>query len=168
MNSPTFITESPLRTARRFADAELARQATATEISWLYDHAFLWLRSLTSARHEIQQHIGKDRKSLARLKPPSGQNPSKEYLDAKNACDKRSMGRMHALQLIERRIEEIKVLVGPDAASAPLLGDLVEVLLSISSLADAGELESAADKAMFWAKRLTRLSKSNNTEEQAA
>lgn len=150
----TFLAESPMKTARRMAEADLGNRATAAEVQWLHANPLLWLRALVRIARDVENTIAKSHLALAALKPPAGVHPEPEYLEAKRAIDDRTLGRLHFKNIVDRRIEEVKAILGPGPIDRLMLGDLVEVFVSISTLADAGDLESAADKALFWAKRL--------------
>jgi hypothetical protein len=150
---PAFQKASPLREIREASDLELRGKASASEIQLLYANPLLWLRALQQLRRAVQNHMAKDRKNLAELKPTINTHASEEYLEAKAAVDRRSQGRLHVDSLAQRRIEEVKALLGPSPLSQLMAGDLIDVLSDIAQLADGGELEDAADKAWHWAKR---------------
>lgn len=155
MGSTTFLKASPLREVRDACDADLLNTATASQVQLLYDNPLLWLKALTTVRRQIQNHIAKDRKHLAPRRPAAGETQSQEYLQAKFELDRRTAHRLHVIEKVDIRSQEVKALLGPGPLSRMMVGDVVEVLVDIAQLADGGDLESAADKAWFWAKRLT-------------
>lgn len=160
-----FVHESPLTTARRAAEADLTGKATPGEVQWLNDNPLLWLRSLIRIRAEVRNHIAKDRRSIANLKPAAGTHPEGEYLRAKAELDQRSVGRLHFIQRVEGRIEDVKVIVGGrPLGDRMLIGDLVEIFASIADAVEDGDLRAAHDKARFWADRLAA-TRPSRTEE---
>lgn len=146
--------ESPLATARRYAEADIGKRATSTETKWLYEHPLLWLRVLTVIKAEVEAHIAKSRRDLVDLKPPAGVNPSQEYLRAKAEVDKRAQKRLHFTQLLNSRTEEVKALLGVHPLDRLMMSDIVEVLMDIAELAEAGDMAGVVDKADFWAERI--------------
>lgn len=160
MTTTAFITESPLRTARRYVDRSLRSASAPTEIAWLHANPIMWLRALQGIRNDINYHIGKDRAHLARLKPRPGEQPTAAYTEAKAETDSRTASRLHVIQIVERQINEVKALIGPEPLPPyVILGDLIAAFTDIAMLADAGDLAAAADKAMFHAKKLKRAAK---------
>lgn len=160
MTATAFITESPLRTARRYVDRSLRNASAPAEIAWLHANPLMWLRALQGVHRDIQYHIGKDRAYVGRLKPKPGEQPSPTYLEAKTEMETRSAARLHIFQIVERQIADVKALIGPGPLPPYLtLGDLIEVFTDIAMLADAGDLVAAADKAMFHAKKIKRAAK---------
>lgn len=149
---PTFRFESPLTTARRMAEQEIYGKASHSELAWLHEHVPLWLRALVRIRHEVESHIAKDRIDLAPLKPPAGKNADQKYLDAKAEFDKRTQRRLHFMQIVERRTEEVKAMLGP--LDKLMLGDIIEAFLDIEVLIQNEEHFDAASKASFWADML--------------
>lgn len=151
--SPVFLAESPLKTARRYADMELKRQARPPEIEWLYAHPLMWLRALTRIGRDIENHIAKDRASIVHLKPKDGVAAGPEYLTAKAAVDMRAGSRLHVAQLAKNRIEEVKAILGPEPAIGYVsIGHLIGLMLELAEMADEGDLAAASDKARFYAK----------------
>lgn len=148
-----FIAESPLATARRLADRDLKRAATAADLAWLHAHPLMWLRALQCISREIENHIAKDRAGVAHLKPGAGHSPTREWLAAKAEVDARTGRRLHYQQLVQRRAEEVKAILGPEPAAGYVsVGDLIALMTELSLMADEGDLAAAADKAMYWAK----------------
>lgn len=155
-----FIAESGLRRARRYVDAELLGKSEPADLAWLHHNPLLWLRALQCIRLETQNHIAKQRASIDHLKPASGKDPSQEYLDAKREVESKTTSRLHFIQLVERHIEEVKAIIGPQPFPRWLIvGDLIATFTEIAVLADSGELEAAADKANWHAKALKRMIK---------
>lgn len=158
--SREFIQESGLRRARRYVDADLRKEASTAELEWLYKNPLLWLRALQLVRYETHLHIAKDKRNLEPLKPMPGETPSNEFLLARRELEDKSRNRIHFLQLVNRHIEEVKALVGPQPIREWLIvGDLIAAFSEIAILADSGELEAAADKANYHAKRLKKLAR---------
>lgn len=149
---PTFRFESPLITARRYAEKEIHGEATNGQIQWLHENILLWLRALVRIRQEVESHIAKDRIDLAPLKPPAGRHPDQRYLDAKAECDKRTQKRLHFMQIVERRAEEVKAHLG--SANRVMLGDIIEAFLDIEVLIQNEDHYDAASKASHWADML--------------
>ncbi len=159
-SSPAFLRESPLATARRYVDRSLRGANSPAEIAWLHANPLMWLRALQGVHRDIQYHVGKDRAHLERLKPKPGEQPSPAYIDAKAELETRAAARLHVMQIAERRIAEVKALIGPGPLPPYLtVGDLIEVFTDIAMLADGGDLAAAADKAMFHAKKLKAAAK---------
>lgn len=155
VESVRFVSESPLRRARRYVDADLAGRASASELQWLHGNPVMWLRALECVQYDVEAHIAKNRRDLASLKPPGGRNPSQEYLDAKAEVDRRSQGRIHFRRILETRKQEVVALLG---TSRPVItGDMIEVLLRIASLIEEDDVVSARDFALAvadaWHKR---------------
>ena len=156
--SPMFLAESPLRTARRYADMDLKGAAQSGDIAWLHANPLMWLRALIRISRDIEVHIAKDRAGIAHLKPSGTGRTPPEWLAAKAGHDARTKGRMHFQQIVKTRIEEVKAILGPEPATGFLsVGDLIEVMEEIAEMADEGDLAAAADKARYharlWAKR---------------
>lgn len=152
---PDAVHEPPMRTARRYADAELGSHATEEETKWLYAHKLLWLRALAQIRRDVESHIAKDRRSLEPLKPPAGTHASSVYLRAKSAMEHRSIGRVHFLQVVDRRTEEVKSLLGPDPLDHRLVGDMIQAFERIADAIETDDLDGAHDLALSWSTRLS-------------
>ncbi len=144
-----FLAELPLRTARRLSDADLAGKATPGQLRWLHDHPVLWLRALHQAKQDVQHHIAKDRQDLGVPKPRAGERVSAEYLEAKAAHDRRSIGRIHFQRLVERRIAEVVTRVGADRVH--ITGDLVNTMVRLAQLLDDDDVQAARDLALYYA-----------------
>ena len=157
MEPVVFQHRSPLKDARRLADRELNQKATPSEVQWLYDNPMLWLRALRQIKQQIDTHIAKDRFSLSAHKPKNGTAPNGTYLIMKAEFDRRTRNRLHVASMVQARIDELKILIGPDQVPRPLYGDLIDVFAEIAASADGGDLEAAADQAWYWAKRLRLL-----------
>lgn len=151
MNS--FLTEAPLRQARRYANADLAERALPGQIRWLHEHPVLWLRALVEAELDLNEIIRKDTLRLKALRPASGE-PQRAYLDAKTLLEQTSSARKIAKRKIERRRADVVTLVGTDR---PLItGDLIHNLTVVLSLIEHDEPEQAADLLHYFIDRLTR------------
>lgn len=155
MEQVTFIKASPLREVREAADADIVHRATTQQVQLLYENPLLWLRALLQIRRQIQNHIAKDRRQLGARKPSPGEIATAEYLAAKAGMDERTARRLHVIELVNGRLEDVKVILGPTPPDPMIVGDVIEAFTDIAQLADGGELESAADKAWHWAKRLS-------------
>lgn len=149
-----FVKESPLSKAARYANEELRGRADGSQVSWLYENPLLWLRALVEMERSVNNAIAKSRLDLEPLKPIDGESASAEYLKAKAEIGAVTQGRLHFKGKVEARMNEVKSILGPEKIDRLMVADLIEVFLSISYAADSGELESAADQAMFWAKAL--------------
>lgn len=160
MSTTAFITESPLRTARRYVDAELRGTARPADIAWLHANPLMWLRALQHVARDVQNHTAKRRTNLAQLKPKPGEAPSVAYIEAKQEFETQNVARLHFAALVERRIDEVKAVIAPGPVPFYVtLGDLIEAFTDIATLADENDLAAAADKAMFHAKRLKKIAK---------
>lgn len=156
--SPPFTAPaaSPLAVARRYADADMRHQATPTELHWLHQHPLLWLRALVRMRHDTENHIAKDRLALTEKKPGPGE-AQHHWLRTKASLDRRTTARLHFIEKVKNRTEEVKALVGADSAlDAMLVGDVIADLLSLAQLAQAGDLRAVRDKSLFMAERWAR------------
>ncbi len=155
-----FLEETLLAKAKRYANDDLRGIATMDQMTWLRANPLLWLRGLSQMERIINNSIAKTRLDLARLKPGLGEAASGEYLKLKAEVGETTQKRLHFKGKVEERMEEVKSILGPDKIDRVMVGDLIQAFLSISYSADTGELEAAADQAMFWAKALaTRSSK---------
>jgi len=137
--------ESLLIRARFLAEAELKYKATIEEQRWLHEHPLLWLRVLIQLQTTVESHIAKDRLTLSSMKPARGEQASQRYLDEKIASDERIARRIHFINLVKRRKNEVIVLCGPNPV--PLLGDVIAVMTKIMMLIDNGNSASARDFA---------------------
>jgi hypothetical protein len=144
-----FLAEMPLRTARRYVDAELGGKATPAQVRWLHEHPVLWLRALHQVKQDVQHHIAKDRNDLGVSKPRAGERVSAEYLRAKEEHDRRSTGRIHFQRLVETRIAEVLTLVG--GGRVHITGDLVNTMVRLAQLIDDDDVQAARDLALYYA-----------------
>lgn len=153
----TFVKQAPLWNARRLADADLKQTITPAELSWLHANPLLWLRALVAIRTDIEAHITKDRLSLAALKPPSGTNPSPEYLAAKHESARRTVSRMHVHSRVVNRLAEVKSIYGEELKNLLPLGDVIVAFTTIADLLKVDDLDQAAAIAEAWIKKLDAL-----------
>jgi hypothetical protein len=146
---------SPLTIARRVVDRMLRDEATPSEVAYLYANPILWLRALNRVAEETKTHMAKARAAREHVKPGSGEAPSEEFKQLIADGARLRVARMHFLNLVEKQIEEVKTLCGPNRiADTLMVGDVVDVLVSIATLADIDDVQAVHDKALFWAKRL--------------
>ncbi|MFG3710816.1 hypothetical protein [Micromonospora sp. NPDC047730] len=158
--SPRFLAESRVRTARRYAEADIRGIARPAEVAWLYENPLMWLRALHRMHLDVQNRIAQDRKDLSQLKPGPGERVTSDYLNAKRDFDARARRRLHFQRLVEGRMDEVKALIDPRPIGPYLIiGDLVDAFTEISEMADAGDLAAAADKALYHARTLAQLKK---------
>lgn len=152
--TPQFLAVSPLRTARRHAEADLRDVILPASLTWLHDRPLLWLRALQRLERDAQTRTAKDRARVAHLKPVDGGQATAEYLLAKRELQARTAARLHWMAKVVERIEDVKALIGPQPAVGYLsVGDVVAALTEVAEMADEGDLAAAADTALFWAKR---------------
>lgn len=142
------VRATPYNIARRAAPAEVKGYATTEDIDWLYAHPLLWLRALIALRRRVENHIAKDRLSMTAHKPGSGANQA-EWLRAKHRHDIRIRDRLHFLDLVKERIEEVKPSVGSERADRMIVGDVIADMLDLAQIADEGDLDGAREKARF-------------------
>jgi hypothetical protein len=158
--APTIVTNGgfralpPLRIARRYADAELNGKATNAEVAWLYAYPLMWVRALQEIRHDIENHIGKQKLDLEPLKPELGRAPSAEFLKARRAVADQTMRRLHFLRIVDRRRAEVESLIGSDAIDRITAGELVTLFTRIAQMAEDDEMQSVIDMARHWAHKL--------------
>lgn len=152
-----FVKEPLITTVRRAAEAELSKKATASDVRLLHDHPLMWLRALSRICKEVDNHIAKDRLTLAGHKPASGTHASDAYLMLKAEVDKRSLGRLHFKAILDRRIEDVKSIIGPDPLNRLTVGDMIDTLLAIIEDAYEGDFDAVNDRARFWVERLSEM-----------
>ncbi len=139
--------DTPYNIARRYAEADLRADATTAETCWLHAHPLIWLRILTSIRREVETHIAKDKRSLSEHKPAAYEDQS-VWLRVKADYDSRARSRLHFLQKVKTRAEEVKSLISVEAAvDRMLVADVVEDLLDVAALAEQGDLDSIRQKS---------------------
>jgi hypothetical protein len=148
------LDESPLRIARRHVNAELQGKQTPAELRWLFEHPVLWLRALQQTRYEVYSHIGKDRTNIAHLKPGPGTHPSDEYLQAKRELDGRSAGRIHFMQVVDNRIQEVISIIGDNRPVTT--GELVSIFLELAQLIKEDDVQTAHDIALRYADQFAK------------
>jgi hypothetical protein len=148
--------ESPLVYARQLAQAELRSEITAQERGWLTNHPLLWLRALRGLRSETHDAIQRDREKFKAEWPQTRRIESAFHVaQAKQAS--LNARRLHFLKNASQRIGELSVVLGGDLASAPLIGEVVEMLLDIVELIDKGEVQGARRAAKRRAQHLVRV-----------
>lgn len=153
--SEEFTKEPLIKTVRRAAEVELSGKASSSDVQVLYDNPLMWLRALSMIRREINYHIAKDRLSLVEYKPVAGTHASDEYLKMKAEVDERSRRRLHFQNIVEKRLEDAKSILGPNIAEQLIVGDLVLMLVDIVNDANHDDIEAIIDRANFWIKKLT-------------
>lgn len=153
----------PLAMFRRMADADLKGRATAAELTELYGNPALWLRALILTRADIQHHIAKDLKGTKENAPAPGASKEEHaaYFELRKEYEARHVRRLHVVRILERRIGEVKSLLGPESvANERMVGDMVEFAIEIAEMAAAGDLEGVRGKANgaaeLWSKAYER------------
>jgi hypothetical protein len=146
-----------LATARRLASADMKHQINLTEMTWLQDHKLLWLRALTVMQREAENHIAKDRMDMNAYKPTNGADATveqAEWIRLKGQLDQRTKHRLHFIQKVKARKEEVKGLIGAaSAVELMLVGDVIAHMFDLADLAAAGEFENVQAKALHLAER---------------
>ncbi len=156
---PSFVLEPPLVTFRRYAEADLNQNAGPADVRTLHGNPLLWYRALQQVKFDVQNHIAKDRRSLAALRPPQGVPIPAAYLAAKRDLDARSAKRLHFVRLVERRLDEVRSLLGPDPIRDRFtVGDVVAAFVEIVEMAERRDLRAIREKAGFHAERWSETS----------
>ena len=151
-----FITEAPLRQARRYADLELADRADAAQVRWLATHPVWWLRALVQAEMDVNSHIEKSRQDLAALRAAGAQGGREDqarYLAAKIEGAARDQARVHFKRLVERRKADV-VSTFPAAIDKNTFGDVLARLAVAAQLIDDEEITAARDLILSTAEKL--------------
>lgn len=154
MTTVQFRPAPPLVLARRYAIAELRRQATDQQVAWLYDHPLPWLRALIALQLQVDRHIAQDRLALGALKPLPGSQPTADYMRAKRAADSQHAKRLHFRQLAADRMDDVESLIGDGPLDRTTAGDVARALAAIAQLLDDDEVADARAAALYWASRL--------------
>lgn len=148
-------TTSPLTVARRIVDNSLRAEATPGEMAWLQKNPILWLRALNRVKVETQSHIAKARAGREHLKPGPDEKPSDDFKAMLAEQSRMMVARRHFLEILDGHIEEVKSLCGFESPDERILsGDLVDTLVSIATLIETDNAQSARDKALHWAGRV--------------
>lgn len=144
-----FLARPPLKIARDFATKELADRASPSEIAWLYEHRVLWLRALHQRRNNLDTAIAQARLSLAALRPALNAQPSAAYLARKRQVDAENRGRLHFINQIKLRMDEVSTLCGVQRVF--LNGDMVSTMVRLAQLIEDDDVQAAHDLALFYA-----------------
>lgn len=136
---------------KTLTNAELKGTATSDEVAWLHEHKTLWLCTLIQLSKETKNHIAESRLRLGPHKPTRGA-PTAEYLSKKHDSDELTARRIRFLTVLDKKIFEVKVLLGKDAAT-PIVGDVVVTLLRIVDLIEEGNTNDARALAMRYAEK---------------
>lgn len=156
MSYPEFLKASPFKMARRYADREMRGVASASEITWLHEHPVAWLRALTRTHLDVKDHIAKSKQQLSAAAPPSGKNPSREYLGFRKQWLAERTSRLHFQGILENKMEEVKGVIGSDHFAATIsAGDLVSMFVEFIELVEDDDIEAIRGKAQFLIRRLT-------------
>ncbi len=158
----TFLAASPLAEARRHAEADVKKRATPAQVEWLHQHPLLWLRALIGMRHDAETHIAKDKLGYSELKP-GVEGDHVTWRRIKADLDRRTLARTHFIWKVASRMEEVKALIGAEAAvDRMLVGDVIADMLRVAYLARIGRLGDTAglaeSVASRWAERYGSLS----------
>jgi hypothetical protein len=156
-----FVPASSFTTARRYADVEIRNDITPNELVWLREHPLLWMRALIVMQREAENHIAKDRMDMNEHKPVNGEHDKATqaaWMRLKGQLDQRTKARLHFIQKVKARKDEVKALIGSDSAvDRMLVGDVIGDILEIAELARMGDLRAVQSKAYFdadkWAER---------------
>ena len=142
MSGSTFIKVSPLVLARRYAELELRGKVSVFELKWLHNNLIMWLRVLTVMQAELCLHNAKENATIQKLKPKDGfEEPSLEYMNTKVRLAKTRQARLHFLEIVERRKEEVKALIGSASLiSRMTIGDIIGLLLDLDELVKSNDL----------------------------
>lgn len=153
----TFLRESPLVTARRYVDAELAGKVATAHLTWLHEHPLMWLRALIQVKKDVQTHIAKARADIAHLKPTQGVSTTREQAHdwsiVRRRVETESLNRLHFIRIVEKRIDEVNALIGTEPFDRTTTGEAVNAMLTLAQLASEDDMEAVINMAHACARR---------------
>lgn len=124
------------------AELDLKDEATDAELDWLEDNLLMWLRALSRLETHYQARTGMDRMSLKRLMPMPGEVISRDYLNAVKEFKRKQQYRLHLLEIIQTRREEVKSMIDDDSIITLMtIGDLAEIMTQIREAAKVDDYE---------------------------
>lgn len=133
---------TPFGDAYNKAELDLRDEATDEELDWLEDNPLMWLRALSRLETHYQARTGMDKMSLKRLAPLPGEVPSREYLAGVKELKRKQQYRMHLLEVIATRREEVKSMVDDESIITLMtVGDLLEMMLQLREYAQHDDFE---------------------------
>lgn len=133
---------TPFGDAYLKAELDIRDEATDAELDWLEDNPLMWLRALSRLETHYQARTGMDRMNLKRHIPLPGQAPSVEYLNGLKELKRKQQYRLHLLEIIQTRREEVKSMIDDESIITLMtVGDLAEIMVQIREAAKVDDYE---------------------------
>lgn len=125
--------------------AEVKDQAPEAFATWVRQPEQLldWVYFLRNLRVRVEGHFRASKARLEELKPPVGELPSPEYLQAKRDHDREHRGRARYLDGIETRLREADRLVR--LAGIVHVGELMSHVVHALVLLEGGDVDGATE-----------------------
>ncbi len=125
-----------------------------------------WLGVLLGIRAEILSHHTRDNAALKSHpeKPAVGESPSRAYLEAKKAMERRRLARENVLRAVTQRIREARNLIGLEPLAQSTAGMVVHQLIEIDVLVRDGNAAHARQRITSLLRRLTDQGDHEDTE----